>query len=313
MEHKIVISDCDHNDIRMETEVLAGEGLSCDRRKCLSEDEVIAGCADATVLLVQFARIGAKVIAALPGLKQVVRYGVGYDNVDIQAAREAGVTVCNVPDYGMAEVADHAMAMSLCLLRKLRVADAAVRRGSWTYSHTVPIRRIGTLTAGIVGFGRIGREYAKRMHAFGARILVTGRRVPETPEYARAVGLEELLRESDVISLHCPSGGNIGMIGPAEFALMKEGTVIVNTARGGIVDEAALDKALSSGKLAGYGLDVALAEPLPADSPLLRHENLVASPHMAWYSEEASRELKRKVAEEAVRFVGGREPAYRIC
>jgi len=310
--HKIVIADCDHKEIGIELDVFAKNGLECDWRKCVKEEEVIADCSDATVLLIQYARLSRRVMEALPNLRQIVRYGVGYDTVDIPAARELGITVCNIPDYGTGEVADQAMSHTLCLVRKLYLANADIRRGNWNFIDTMPIHRISCLTVGIIGLGRIGREYAKRMNALGARIIATDCRKLEAPDYISMVGFDELLGNSDVISIHCQADGNIGLIGEREFAMMKDGAYLINTARGGIVDEDALDRALSSGKLAGCGLDVASPEPIPADHPLLRHENLTVSPHMAWYSEESARELKRKVAEEAVRFVKGEPVHYPI-
>ncbi|MCL2558755.1 MAG: C-terminal binding protein [Treponema sp.] len=312
MESKIVISDCDHDSVEIEREVLAREGLGLDWRKCVSEDEVISGCADASALLVQYARMTGRVMRALPKLRQIVRYGVGFDTVDVDSARELGITVCNVPDYGMNEVADHAMALTLCLARRLAEAAARVRAGSWNYLDVAPVARISGLTVGIVGLGQIGRQYARRMEAFGPRILASDPRDIAAPDYVTMTGLDDLLRASDIISVHCPAGGNIGLIGEREFALMKQGAILVNTARGGIVDEAALDGALASGKLAGCGLDVAAREPLLKDNPLFRHQNLIVSPHMAWYSQESARELKRKVAEEASRFARGEPVRYRV-
>jgi D-3-phosphoglycerate dehydrogenase len=310
--HKIVIADCDHDNIDIELEVFAKNGLSCQWRKCISEDEVISGCADAGVLLIQYAKISRRVMQELPNLKQVVRYGVGYDTVDIAAAKELGITVCNIPDYGTNEVADQAMAHTLCLLRKLYLTNTDIRNGKWNFIDTVPINRMSCLTVGIIGFGRIGRQYAKRINAFGCRIITTERKNMGVPDYVTMVSFEELLKQSDIISVHCPANGNIGLIGEKEFALMKDGSFLINTSRGGIIDEDALDKALASGKLAGCGLDVVCSEPLPENHQLLRHKNLTVSPHMAWYSEEAACELKRKVAEEAVRFVKGESVYYPV-
>ena len=312
MTHKIVIADCDHNDINIEKSVFAAAGFDCDWRKCITEDEVINGCADATVLLVQYARLSRRVMESLPLLKQIVRYGVGYDTVDTKAAKELGVQVCNVPDYGTSEVADQAMAHTLCLLRKLYKTNADIRRGTWSFIETVPIRRMSSLTVGIIGLGRIGSQYAKRMHAFDANIIACEVKVTPVPEYVKAVSFDELIRQSDIISVHCHAQGNIDLIGEKEFAKMKDGVILINVSRGGIVNEAALEAALASKKLAGCGLDVAAKEPLPANHPLLSHDNLTISPHMAWYSEESAAELKRKVAEEAVRFVKGVAVLYSV-
>jgi len=312
MEQKIVICDCDHKSIEIEEEVLKKHGYTCDWRRCMTEDEVIAGCADATVLLVQYAKVGRRAMEALPNLKQIVRYGVGVDTIDLEAARELGIEVCNVPDYGTFEVADQAMAHTLCLARKLYMTNADIRKGRWNYADAIPMHRLSVMTVGVIGLGRIGKAYAARMHAFGTKVIATDELAKDVPDYVTMVPFEELIKQSDIISIHCPADGNIGLIGEAEFAMMKDGAYLINVSRGGIIDEAALDAALTSGKLAGCGLDVAAKEPIPADHPLLRHPNLLVSPHIGWYSEESADELKRKVAEEALRFVTGEPVHYSV-
>ena len=312
MAHKIVISDCDHHDIDIERGVLAAAGLEVDWRKCFTEEEVIEGCADASILMIQYARLSRRVMESLPNLKQIVRYGVGYDTVDVAAAKELGIQVCNVPDYGTNEVADQAMAHTLCLVRKLYMTNSDIRQGTWNFIKTVPVRRISCLTVGIIGLGRIGSQYAKRMHAFDAKIIACDIRVTPVPDYVTIVSFDELIRTADIISVHCPAQGNIDLIGASEFSKMKDGAILINVSRGGIVNEAALEAALASKKLAGCGLDVTAKEPMPADHPLLRYDNLTVSPHMAWYSEESAAELKRKAAEEAVRFVKGEAVFYSV-
>jgi len=312
MEQKIVICDCDHESVKIEEEVLEKHGYTCDWRRCVTEDEVIAGCGDATVLLVQYAKVGRRAMEALPNLKQIVRYGVGVDTIDLDAARELGIQVCNVPDYGTFEVADQAVAHTLCLVRKLYMTNEDIRKGRWNYVDAVPIHRISAMTVGVIGLGRISKAYAARMHAFGAKIIATDDYAVEVPDYVTMVSFAELIKTSDIISVHCPADGNIGLIGEAEFGMMKEGAYLINVSRGGIIDEVALDRALASKRLGGCGLDVAAKEPIPADHPLLRHPNLLVSPHIGWYSEESAAELKRKVAEEAVRFVKGEAVLYSV-
>ena len=312
MNHKIVISDCDLDNIDTELEIFRKSGYSCDWRNCISEEEVIAGCKDATVLLVQYAKLSRRVIEALPNLRQIVCYGTGTDTVDLEAAREHGIRVCNVPDYCTNEVADQAAAHTLSLQRKLYQTNVDVRQGRWNYIDIMPIRRLASQTIGIIGLGRIGKAYAKRMHAFGAKIIATPTRAQDVPDYITILPLEELLTQADIISIHCPANGNQNLIGDREFAIMKDGAYLINVSRGSIVDEEALDRALSSKKLAGCGLDVAVTEPMPAHHPLLRHENLTISPHSGWYSEEAERELAQKVTEEVLRFVKGESVHYPV-
>jgi len=309
MEHKIVIADCDLDNIDAELAIFRENGFGCDWRNCIMEDEVIAGCGDATVLIVQYAKLSRRAIAALPKLQLIVCYGTGTDTVDLEAAREHGIRVCNVPDYCTNEVADQAAAHTLSLQRKLYQANIDVRQGRWNYADTMPVRRLGALVVGVIGFGRIGKAYAKRMHAFGASILATASRSQEIPDYVTVVHLDDLLRQSDIISIHCPGDGNENLIGDREFSMMKDGAYLINVSRGIIIDEAALDRALVSGKLAGCGLDVVREEPLPAGHFLLRHSNLTISPHSGWYSEESEQELKRKATEEVLRFIKG-EPVH---
>lgn len=312
MERKIVIADCDHDSIDIELGVLKQHGLTCDWRKCVEEQEVIDHCQDAAVLLIQYARITRRVLEALPNLKLVVRYGVGVDTVDLAAASEHGVQVCNIPDYGMNEVSDQAVAHTMYLVRKLYMTNARIRSGVWDFNETVPIRRLNCQTVGIIGLGRIGKQYAKRMNSFGCKILATDPKAFDVPDYVTLVPYDDLLKQSDIISVHCPADNNIDLVSDREFAMMKDGVYLVNTARGGIVNEEALERALSSGKLGGAGIDVVAKEPMPTDHPLLRHNNVSISPHMAWYSEESALELKRKVAEEAVRFVKGEAVHYLV-
>ena len=312
MTDKIVICDCDHNSVDIEHAVLSRYGYDCDWRRCVTEDEVISGCADATVLLVQYAKVGRRAMQALPNLRQIVRYGVGVDTIDLQAARDHGIQVCNVPDYGTNEVADQAVAHTLCLVRKLCLTNSAVRQGRWNYADTIPVRRLETLTVGVIGLGRISKAYVARMRAFGPKIIAADDFAKDIPDYVTMVGFEALLDQADIISIHCPAEGNIGLIGEREFGMMKDGVYLINVSRGGIIDEEALARALASKKLGGCGLDVAATEPMPADHPLLGYQNLTVSPHMGWYSEEAAEELKRKVAEEAIRFVQGKPVHYSV-
>jgi len=312
MEHKIVISDCDHNSVDIEMSTFRESGLTCDKLQCMTEEELITGCADATVMIVQNARITRNVLQNLPKLKHIVRYGVGFDAVDIGTARELGIQVSNVPDYGTHEVADQAAALTLALYRKLNLADSAVRQGRWNYEEFIPIHRFSALTVGLIGIGRIGEQYALRMNAFGPKIIAVDDKARSIPDFVTIKSFEEVIKQSDIISIHCPADGNIDLIGADEINSMKDGVIIVNVSRGGIINEEALDKALASGKVSGCGLDVTAVEPIPADNPLLRHKNLTITPHMGWYTEEAAKELKQKVAQEAIRFVKGEKILYSV-
>ncbi len=304
---KIVISDCDHKSMSVEETLFAESGLSYTHLACRTEDEVIEQCRGAGIVMNQYAPFTPRVFAALdPDLKLIVRYGVGVDNIDLEAATQHGVQVCNVPDYGMNEVSDHALGLMLGLVRKLPFITELTRRGDWDYRRSIPVRRLATLTVGIVGVGRIGGLFARKVSALGCRIVgVDPRRLelaPEHPEVA-FVTFDELLADADVVSIHCPlTTETRGMFGTDTLARMKPTAFLINTARGGIIDEAALADALARDAIGGAAIDTVAGEPLAADSPLRQHANCLVTPHMAWYSEEAAEELNRKVAEEAIRF-----------
>ncbi|MGI5963766.1 MAG: C-terminal binding protein [Lawsonibacter sp.] len=313
---KIVISDNDHVNRAQEEEIFSKAGMTFELFQCHTEDEVMEQLKGAEIVLNQYAPFTRRVIAHLaPELKQIVRYGVGVDNIDCQAATEYGVQVCNVPDYGMNEVADQAVALLLSLVRKtVRMANYT-RTTAWDYSYGMPIHRIPGQTVGVVGMGRIGRTFAKRMSGFDCR------RIAYDPAYAEGevvdgvemVSLDTLLAQSDMISIHCPLQESTRNLFCMEtFQKMKPGAYLVNTSRGGIVNEEDLYTALSTNLIAGAALDVVAKEPLGLDSRLFTLENFLCTPHIAWYSEEAAIEMKRKVAEEAVRFALGQAVHYPV-
>lgn len=309
---KVIITDCDHDNIEIEKEIFAAAGIEMELKQAVSEEEVIAECKDAEIFVVQYAKITDKVMERCPKLKYVVRYGVGVDTVDVAAATRRGIQVGNVPDYGMNEVADHAIALALAMTRKVVKMNVFTRNQVWDYTASIPVHRFSALTVGVVGLGRIGRNFAQKMSALGFRVIGTDpyfQSSPETEKYVTQVSMDEVVGCSDIISLHCPADGNQNLFNREVFRRMKPGAVLINVARGGIINEADLEEALTKGELGGAALDCMAGEPVGKDCPLFRHENVIVTPHMAWYSEEAARELKRKVAEEAVRFAKG-EPIH---
>jgi D-3-phosphoglycerate dehydrogenase / 2-oxoglutarate reductase len=306
----VVITDCDHDTIDPERAVLDGHDAELRRLQCRTPEEVAAQAGDADVLINQYVPITAEVLDALARCRLVVRYGVGVDNVDVEAATARGVWVANVPDYGRDEVADHTLALALSVLRGVVVLDRLVHGGSWDLEPARPLRRLGTLTWGVVGCGAIGTAVAGRAAGLGMRVLgydVEG--VRSGPPIER-VPLEELLSTADLVSLHAAlTGDSHHLIGAGALARMRPTAWLVNTARGGLVDSAALLTALEEGALAGAALDVLEAE--PPDDPgwhLARHPRVVATPHAAWYSEEAFVTLKTEVAKEALRVLEGGQP-----
>lgn len=312
---KIVVSDCDHANMDVEKAVFDKAGLSFTHLACKTEDDLIAQCKGAGSVLNQYAPFTRKVIAALsPDLKQIVRYGVGVNNVDLAAATDFGVQVCNVPDYSMSEVSDQALAMMMALTRKVVQMNAFTKSGVWDYAKSIPVFRLHGATVGVIGLGRIGRMFCAKVRALGCNVIGFDAyykpNAADGTDYIESVSLEELYRRADVVSVNCPlTDETRHMVGDAQLALMKPTAYLVNVSRGGIVDEAALARALEAKTIAGAALDVAEVEPLAADSPLRKFDNCLLTPHMAWYSEEAGLELKRKVAEESVRMVKG-EPVH---
>ena len=303
----IAISDCDHLNMAEEEAVCQKYGLDYIQFSCRTEDDLIEKLPGYQAVVNQYAPFTERVFAALPDLKMIVRYGVGVNNIDLEAASRHGVAVCNVPDYGVQEVASHAFALMMALTRKIVQMDASVKGGEWEYARSIPIHRYRTMTFGVIGLGRIGSCFAEMIRPLGGRILGCdidpSRRGPDFVEH---VDLDTLMKESDVISIHSNLETSRHLINRAKMEEMKPGAYLINVSRGGIIDEADLADALNAGIIAGAGIDVTLEEPLAPDSPLRTAKNLLLTPHMAWYSEEASSDLKTKTAEEAARFLTGK-------
>lgn len=266
--------------------------------------------ADADAVITQFAPIHAEVISEMRQAKVIVRYGIGYDTVDVKAARERGIPVCNIPDYCIDEVADHTLAFILGVTRQVVPNTLYIRDGKWGLA--TPLDQLRTLrdqTVGIVGFGRIGREVAARLAPFKSRRLVFDAFVPaDTIRSAgcEAVTLEELLTESDIVTLHCPSTPQTKkLLNTDALARMKRGAVVVNLARGDLIETAALIAALQSGHLAGAAIDVCDPEPIPTDSPLRSLPNVIVASHIASASPKSVRTLRETAAHIAVMALRG--------
>ena len=314
---EIVITDCDHENITIEKEILDFGNKTFELKQCKTESDLIEECQGASVWINQYAPITKNVIESCPDLKLVVRYGVGVNNVDLDAATEHGVQVCNIPDYGTQEVADHALALMLSLTRKISKMNRSVKNGEWDYQKGIPIYRHSAQTIGIIGLGRIGTEFARRVLALGCRVVVYDPNRNKNSSYGfnnqvEFVSFDQLLAESDVISIHCPLDSAQKLISTVELQKMKPSSYLINVSRGGIIDEEALNLALENGWIAGAALDVAEQEPIAKESPLLLRDNFLCTPHMAWYSEQSAKELKRKVAEESVRFLDGQLLHYPV-
>ncbi len=315
MSHLVVLTDhvFPDADAVIEQRVLEAAGARLEIHECRDEEGLLEITRHADGLLVERAAITRRVIAGMERCQVMARYGVGYDCIDVEAATDAGIIVCNVPDYCVAEVADHTLALLLAQTRSLFQLDSEVRRGIWdVYSGGKTNQRIEGLVLGMIGSGRIGRAVAKRAVAFGFNILVYDPYV--SAEGIKAFGgtkaeLEDLLRSADFVTLHLPlSDATRHLLNAERIRLMKPTAYVVNSARGGLIDQKALTQALIEGRLAGAALDVLEKEPPEADDPLLKLPNVILTPHAAFYSPGSSRDLHRMAAEEVGRVLQGHRP-----
>ncbi len=267
-------------------------------------------------LLVTYAKITGEMIAQLEKCKVIGRFGIGVDNIDIAAATKAGIVVTYVPDYCFDEVSDHAMALLLDLARKVSFSNALVQAGRWEMKATVPMNRLRGRTLGLAGFGNIPQLVAPKAQAFGMEVIAFDPYVDKALAASRGVRLvdfDTLLAQSDFISVHAPlTDETKNMFGAEAFAKMKPTAFLVNTARGPLVDTDALARALDDGEIGGAALDVVPVEPLPANSPLLGRDNLVLTPHTAFYSEDALLDLQTKAATDVASVLAGKQPKYPI-
>jgi D-3-phosphoglycerate dehydrogenase / 2-oxoglutarate reductase len=281
-----------------------------------SADDILAVARDADAILVTYAKLPGELLRQLTRCKAIGRFGLGVDNIDLPAAKALGIAVNYVPDYCLHEVSDHAMALLLALARKVTLANKLVQAGRWEVPPLVPLRRLEGQVLGLVGFGNIPRMVAPKAKAFGLEVLAHDPYVNNEAFIAagvEGVSFDDLLARSDFISVHAPLlPATRGLMNAAAFAKMKKGAFVINTARGPLVDEAALVAALDSGKLGGAALDVVETEPLPKDSPLLGRDNVILTPHTAFYSVEALEELQSKCASDVARVLSGEKAVYPI-
>jgi D-3-phosphoglycerate dehydrogenase len=271
---------------------------------------------DADAILVTYAKLPGDLLRQLRRCKAIGRFGLGVDNIDVAAAAELGITVTYVPDYCMQEVSDHAMALLLALARKVPQSNALVQAGRWEMPAVVPIHRLAGRVLGLVGFGNIPRELAPKAKAFGLRVVAHDPYVSQQVLDAAGVervSFDQLLEISDFVSIHAPLlSATRGLFNAEVFRKMKKGARLINTARGPLVDEDALVAALDSGQLAGAALDVVAVEPLPKDSKLIGRDNVILTPHTAFYSVEALNELQTKCAADVARVLSGEPPVYPV-
>lgn len=303
---RVVVTDYTFPDLAQER---AAAGADFAAFQCRTAEEVAVAVAGAAVAVVQFAQFGPAAAAAMAAGGTVIRYGVGYNNIDLAACAKHGLRVGYVPDYCADEVADHTAAAALALLRKLMPMDGSVRRGEWAAVKLAkPMKPFGQTRFGFFGLGQIGRAVLGRLRGFGFQFLAHDPGVTAL-DGVEMVSAEALLQRADIISLHAPATAiTTGYFNAARLATMQAHAMIVNSARGQLIVEADLAEALQKGVIAGAALDVFHVEPLPTDSPLRGAPNLLLTPHAAWYSEAAIHRLQELVAEDIARALRGEGP-----
>ena len=309
---KVVVTDYTYENLDIERKILARPDIELKDYQYRDAAHVKEITADCDVLVTQYADINREVIENLAHCRMIIRYAIGVDNIDLAAASERGIPVVNVPDYGIDEVSTYAVTLLLCAARKLPQTIDMIRRAEWNYAITKPMYRTAGKTVGLIGFGRIPRAVAKKLSGFDMQILAYDPFVSE--ESAKELGVklvsfEELVCQSDYISVHCPlTAQTHHIVNEDVLRAMKKTAFLINTSRGATVDTEALYRACRDGEIAGAAIDVTEQEPLPAGSPLRTLNNLIITPHIAWYTEEAIATLKEKLAQEIIRVYEGGQP-----
>ena len=312
MDKKVLITDYVWPDLDAEREVLEAAGVELVVAPDGSEATLAALAADVDAIMFCFASVTGEVLRSAPKCVVASRYGIGVDNIDSATATELGIVVTNVPDYCIDEVADHAIGMILALNRRLGQHDRLVKSGGWAdLKLNQSMRRMKDATLGIIGFGRIGRAVAVRGSVFCGRVIAYDPLLEAgtSADGVECMSFDELIRESDFITVHVPlMSSTEGLIGAAELDMMKDDAIVVNCARGGLIDEAALAQALADGRIGGAGLDVLEPSPPAEDHPLLAFDNVIITPHTAFFSQASTLELERRTAQEVVRVLNGARP-----
>jgi D-3-phosphoglycerate dehydrogenase len=308
-----LITDQNYEHLAIEREIFGGAGADLVVAQCTSEDELLAAGRDFDAFLVQYAPITARALAQFPRLGIISRIGAGYDTIDTAACEKHGVWLANSPDYGVGEVATHALALALALIRNVAAYNRDIAAGRWHYLSSGPLRRASELTLGIVGLGRIGKRMAHVSRNVFRRIVACDPHLidGDFPAYVERAALAALFEQSDLVSLHVPLNDETRrMVDATVLSRMRPGSYLVNTARGALVDIGDLLAAVDSGILAGAALDVLPVEPVSADSRLLGHPKVILTPHAAFYSVQAEIELRRKAAQNIVSWLRTGRPEY---
>lgn len=309
---RVVAVDDGYAEYDQESALLAAAGASFEVLPVRKSVELaVQHVRGADVVLVRESPLPRRAIEAMDRCKGIVRYGIGVDNIDMEAARERRIVVANVPDYGSDEVSTQTVALALSVVRRLRLHEAEVRDGRWSTGVLQPMYRLRGRTLGLIGFGRIARMTLEKFAGFGfGRVLVNDPHAQAAPGIELA-SVDEICAQADMISLHTPLNAHTHhLIDERRIGLMRPTAIVVNTARGGLVDLDALHRALAEGRILGAGLDVFEKEPPDPAHPIFALNNVAVSNHIGWYSEEAMRDLQRMTAEEAVRILRGDKPLH---
>ena len=311
-QKKILIVDFREEGFEMEKQAFSKANLTLVIYDYKDEDELIEMARDAYIVIFTSAKITEKVINNLFCCRMLIRYGVGLDNVDIPAATRRGIYVCNTPDYGTYAVAEHAFSLLMCVNRRIAFLDKYVRNSNWDINGIPPVRVLKDKTLGLVGFGNIGRNVCKMAIRFQMKVIVYDPFVDNdlVMKYgAEAVSFDHLITRSDHISLHLPlTKDTFHLFSKQVFNMMKKGSFIINTSRGGLINQDELIFALKSGQIGGAGLDVFENEPLSLESEFLKMDNVILTPHVAWYTQESIVNLHCEVIDEVLRVIQGEEP-----
>lgn len=313
----VVVTDYNFPSLEMEHQVAERYGASFHAFQCKSEEETIEAVSEADVVLAQFAPVTRTALERMAPGAAIIRYGIGYDNIDVSAARELGITAAYIPDYCVEEVADHTAALILASARKLLSLDQSVRRGEWSVNTTVRyLPAFSKTTIGFLGMGRIGHSVMRRLQPFQFSFLAMDPALDSAQSAAFGIELvnrEVLLQRSDILSLHAPATTETNhFINRDSLLQMKSTAIIVNTARGKLIDEEALAEALRLGRLGGAALDVFDQEPPAMSSSIRNAPNTILTPHAAWYSNESLARLQSLAAEDLARLLSGLQPRYSI-
>ena len=314
-----VTTDYVEPDMEWEKRLYAEKGVDyrLHQLRKASADKLLEAASDAHVLVVDQARIDARVMKGLTNCRLIIRHGDGYDNLDLKAATEEGIVCANDPGFWSMEAAEQAFTLALALALKIPVQESVARSptgegAGWDLKRIMPYSSLASRTVGILGFGKIGRQVCKLFAPITKRVLVCD--TSATSEFIRGFGgeaasFEDMLTQSDILSLHTPANDRtIGLFDASVLGRMKKGAILVNTARGTIVDTDALAAALSSGALGGAGLDSTDPEPLPGDHPLFSMQNVIITPHMGWYSEDALKRMRESIVDDVLNCREGKRP-----